>query len=291
MTAVAPPEYQLEVEGGFDKFGRVVQLEGRCDWNDASPYIYALGGLNLITLMVSVKESYKARKLSMEFSETRYVFRALMATLAVTFVGLPLIFLVEDNPNGLSFVASAIIFVASTSILTLTFIPKMNYLHRLNDGKGNLGVQHNITSSNGGGKWTVSGLEDPSTASNNNTGTGVSADGGTNLSHQSSSSDGGGGGFKGTRILTLKSKSQLICENDQLRESMHELHRLIQSSDSIEGLRKSLTAASTTPSGGSSSATPAAATTTTEAALVAPSARILPSGEVLPLAVEKPPLL
>lgn len=244
MTAVAPPQYQLQVEG-VDIFGRVVQLEGRCDWTDASPYMIALAVLHLIVLMISGWESYKARNLSTEFSESRYVFRALLSTLAVTFVGLPLVFLVEDNPNALYFVTSAIIFVTSTAILVLTFGPKMRQLYELK--KGDTGIKDSSKTGSAGAsemrRWKISGLEDPSP--NRTNGTNGSADTATNTSPIASSER---SGLKGMKILTQKSKSKLFHENEELEGRLRELQRLIDTSDSIESLRTALTCS--TASGG-----------------------------------------
>jgi hypothetical protein len=83
MTIVAPPQYEKLYQR--DEFGRVTQVEGRCNYEDAQPYMIALTVLSFLTLVLAGWESFKARKLSTEFSESRYVFRALVATLTVTF--------------------------------------------------------------------------------------------------------------------------------------------------------------------------------------------------------------
>ncbi len=78
-------------------------------------------------LLFTISQAVKARNLSMEFAESAQIFRALVVINMALFVGGPVLLLSRDNVNTFVFVASAIIFVASASILVLLFVPKIRF--------------------------------------------------------------------------------------------------------------------------------------------------------------------
>ncbi len=257
MTVLSPPVYEFKVEE-LDEFGRESRIEGRCSWTDATGYIVALTVINLLILVMAGWESYKARNLSTEFSESQYLFRALVSTLTVAFVGIPLVLLTEDNPTALAFASSAIVFVSSTSILLFIFLPKMNQVGQLRAGGGasrnnpggiGMGVEK-------GPRWKVSGLESgPSGIYHNRSPISAAATSPvpflpaahgvrySTIPTAHSSSD-----LKGMKILTIKSKSELLQENEILEAALEELKQLIESSESMETLRAALVPSSQIPS-------------------------------------------
>ncbi len=248
MTVLSPPVYEIKVEE-LDEFGRVSRIEGRCNWKDATGYMVALAVINLLILVMAGWESYKARNLSTEFSESQYLFRALVSTLSVSFMGIPLVLLTEGNPNALAFVSATIIFVSSTSILLFIFLPKMKHLRQLRAGGGvsrsrptgkAMGVEK-------GPRWKVSGLESGPSGIHHN-GIPISDSGKSPLPRRvangvrsstmignDSSSD-----LQGMKVLTMKSKSELLQENEILEGTLEELKQLIEDSESMETLRAAL---------------------------------------------------
>lgn len=248
MTLVAPPQYEKLYQ--YDEFGRVIHIEGRCNYEDAQPYMIALTVLSFLTLVLAGWESFKARKLSTEFSESRYVFRALVATLTVTFTGVPLLFLTDDNPNALAFALSSIIFVASTSILLFIFVPKIQQINHAAAGAAGgdaHGKKGRVVTMGGskGARWKISGLETSQSRINhqNRPLMGTTAtfpttdniDAHAGMPSRSSSSD-----LKGMKVLTMKTKSELLQENDYLTATLEEINNLIMACDNIETLRTAL---------------------------------------------------
>jgi Sulfotransferase domain/7 transmembrane sweet-taste receptor of 3 GCPR len=78
-------------------------------------------------LCAAVFQSWQSRHLSTEFQESQYIFRALLGILLVTFIGVPVLIIAQDNTNSHLFVSSAIIFVTCLLILLLIFVPKIQY--------------------------------------------------------------------------------------------------------------------------------------------------------------------
>jgi hypothetical protein len=69
-------------------------------------------------------EAYRARNVDTEFGESSYIGLIMVSFLQVVAVGLPLFFLVSDNPTAGFFLTSSMVFLMSISVLLLLFIPK-----------------------------------------------------------------------------------------------------------------------------------------------------------------------
>lgn len=80
--------------------------------------------INISALILANVEAYMARNISDEFSESKYIGVAMALTLQSFVIGIPVLFLVGENPTAKFFVSSGIIFAVSISILLLLFIPK-----------------------------------------------------------------------------------------------------------------------------------------------------------------------
>lgn len=126
MTALFPSKWTIEVED-FDTFGRVLATVGRCTHADGERlyFIIALLCTNFGGLIFTLKEAYATRKLSTEFSESRYIAIAMMTIVVVAIVGGPVLVLANENPDASVFVLDTIIFVACLSILLWIFVPKV----------------------------------------------------------------------------------------------------------------------------------------------------------------------
>ena len=79
---------------------------------------------NGIALIMANAEACRARHISTEYGESMYVGLAMASTLQVVIVGLPLLFLADENPSALYFIQSSLLFTFGTSILLLLFVPK-----------------------------------------------------------------------------------------------------------------------------------------------------------------------
>ncbi|VEU36846.1 unnamed protein product [Pseudo-nitzschia multistriata] len=126
MTALNPITYETQIVEA-DEFDQPLETYSYCSWNNSLRYVIPLAVVNLISVIVAIVEVWKARQIATEFSESQYIFRALIYMVVVFFIGGPIIFIASDNPNALAFVSSGIIFVATCGILLLMFIPKIIY--------------------------------------------------------------------------------------------------------------------------------------------------------------------
>jgi len=68
---------------------------------------------------------YKVRNVRAEFNETKWVSFAMVSSLQVLLLGIPLLVAMGDDANTRFFVTSAIIFLNDISVLVCIFAPKM----------------------------------------------------------------------------------------------------------------------------------------------------------------------
>lgn len=80
---------------------------------------------NFAALVLSNVEAYRARKVKVEYGESRYIGMAMASTLQLFVVGVPLLFLVTDNPSVSYFVRCFLIFGVCMAFLMFLFIPKI----------------------------------------------------------------------------------------------------------------------------------------------------------------------
>merc|ERR1712238_380611 len=98
-------------------------------------------------------QSYRARYISDEFSETKYIGLIMGSFLQCIVTGVPLIFLVHNQPTALFFVLSSIVLITSTSLLFMMFVPKFNYIlkQRRRDSNNNARNRRGSGSGSGSG--------------------------------------------------------------------------------------------------------------------------------------------
>ncbi|KAG7339700.1 7 transmembrane sweet-taste receptor of 3 GCPR [Nitzschia inconspicua] len=219
MTVLNPPQYRVvAVANSNDSFGRPREYYGQCAYQEQAWYFLALALLNGSILILSVIQSWNARGLATEFSESKYIFLALTVTMIVVFVGAPVLVMARDTPNAILFLGSAINFVFCTNVILLMFVPKI--LYRQNE--------------NGTKRTKISGLEEPPrksvfgknqwTKTKNNTSEEGSPDSMVRLSHPTSSQETQDSGGNGERILTTKSAKELA-------KLVNRLQRLLDKKD------------------------------------------------------------
>jgi hypothetical protein len=129
MTAAAPSEWQIVVIDE-DEHGRPTETYGHCTSHDQIPYYTLLGGINFLALLVSIQQAYNTRKLATEFSESRYIFYAMIGIVVALLQGIPVLILVRDSPDVQDFIKCTVIFVTCCSVLLFMFIPKMKFLKK-----------------------------------------------------------------------------------------------------------------------------------------------------------------
>lgn len=133
MTVLVPIQYETKAVS-WDAFERPSETRSECDIGGGqAPYLAVVAAVNVGCLMFAIFQAYKARHLTTEFGESKYVFKALQSTLLVGMVGVPVLLLANDNTNASTFVASSLLFVTCTSILLFIFVPKIRFLKKMDN--------------------------------------------------------------------------------------------------------------------------------------------------------------
>ncbi|KAG7368674.1 7 transmembrane sweet-taste receptor of 3 GCPR [Nitzschia inconspicua] len=121
-TLVDPLTWTRIETSPTESFGACrVDDESSVSWKVIVSFVAVLNGAALIGANL---EAYKARHVDTEFGESRYIGLIMGSYLQVVAVGLPLFFLVNDNPTARFFLTSSMVFLMCSSVLLLLFIPK-----------------------------------------------------------------------------------------------------------------------------------------------------------------------
>mmetsp|Transcript_9149 Transcript_9149/g.23182 ORF Transcript_9149/g.23182 Transcript_9149/m.23182 type:complete len:256 (+) Transcript_9149:2078-2845(+) len=197
MTAFDPFKYKLEPTSE-DRFGRPNSFQGQCLPGDRLEFIVPLLVFNFFILMMAIFQAWRARNISTEFQETEHIYRALGGIILVLFIGIPVLILVRGETDTSVFVVSAITFIFCLSILLNLFVPKMVY-EKERKKKDNT---------------HITGLAPPSV---------YTANGTAFPSMTSETSD--DGDAVGDRILSMKTRRELIEENNKLKQEIRRLQK------------------------------------------------------------------
>ena len=114
----------------------------KADWKVIVSVLAILNGAALIGANF---EAYKARNVDTEFGESSYIGLIMGSFLQVVAVGLPLFFLVKDNPTARFFLTSSMVFLMCISVLLLLFIPKWRTM-RMRQNQSEIPREQLITS-------------------------------------------------------------------------------------------------------------------------------------------------
>ena len=128
-TIISPLEYKRRNHDGTDGWNRIISTYGSCVSSDGTkgwvPYIVILLLLNFSSLVFAIVQAYKARSVSVAFSETRYITFALALMIQACVVGVPLLFLVYDEPQDYYVVWLCLLAATCLTLLFLIFVPKV----------------------------------------------------------------------------------------------------------------------------------------------------------------------
>merc|ERR1719263_324909 len=87
--------------------------------------IVLFGVLNCCTLVVANIQAYRARRISDEYSESKFVFISLVSILQAVILGAPVAFITVKQPRIFTCVVSSFCFIITTTLLLLIFVPKI----------------------------------------------------------------------------------------------------------------------------------------------------------------------
>ena len=137
-TFISPLEYKRRNHDGTDGWNRVISTYGSCVSSDGTagwvPYLVVLLVINSAALLFALFQVYKARRVSAAFSETN-ISISFALLLQAFVIGMPLLFLVYDEPQNYYIVWMCLIVVTCLTLLCLIFIPK--FLNRNMQRSGN----------------------------------------------------------------------------------------------------------------------------------------------------------
>jgi len=123
-TTVSPLHWLREATA-VDVFGRTIESRGYCTSDHFLPFVIILVAMDIGALVFTSYQSYVARAIATEFAESEYIGKSIFCMLLVSFVGVPTMILVSEEPRAHYFVLTSIIFVLCSSVLLFIFIPKL----------------------------------------------------------------------------------------------------------------------------------------------------------------------
>lgn len=127
-TALSPIQFLREPGTATDLWNRVIESSGMCrdpEGQSSILYLVLLGVVNVGALGIAMLQAYRARDIQTEFSESKYI-ALVFASIAQAFlVGGPVLAIERDNPSVEYILQSIMVFLLSTVILLLIFVPKV----------------------------------------------------------------------------------------------------------------------------------------------------------------------
>jgi len=99
-------------------------------------FIVGIIAVNFGAILLACAQAYRARQISDEFSESKWVGITIASWLQVIIVVFPVMMLVKENPTAVYFLRTATIFVVCLSLLLFIFVPKIIYHQRHRRNKG-----------------------------------------------------------------------------------------------------------------------------------------------------------
>jgi 7 transmembrane sweet-taste receptor of 3 GCPR len=121
-TFVTPMQWTRIQTSRTESYGKCVATGDRVAWLTIISLVTAVNGIALIMANV---QAFRARRISTEYGESRFIAMAMVSILQVVVVGIPILFLVDSNPMARYFMQCTIAFVTCMSILLWMYVPKM----------------------------------------------------------------------------------------------------------------------------------------------------------------------
>lgn len=124
-TVLDPLTYVRANHAGLDGWNRVISTYGTCQSQHGYRYVIPLTLINLIVLLIANYQAYEARKIKSEFSESKYIGLAMASMLQCGVIGIPILFVVRQQPQAFYIILVLVLFIISEVVLLLIFAPKI----------------------------------------------------------------------------------------------------------------------------------------------------------------------
>ncbi|CAB9525835.1 acid type B receptor subunit 2 [Seminavis robusta] len=128
-----------------DLFGQPLESQGYCTSDTWMLFASLIGALHLGLMAVASYMCFCARKIPTRYSEHKYLSIAIISNLQIFVIGVPVLFLVADDPSSKLFVRSVVVWMNDIVVLSLIF--------------GNMMYSVYTTAKNGGGSTDGSKAE------------------------------------------------------------------------------------------------------------------------------------
>jgi 7 transmembrane sweet-taste receptor of 3 GCPR len=123
-TLLDPLEYVREESEGLDYWNRVIATYGSCRSDHSATYLVPLGIVNLLAVVLSGYQAFRARDIASEFSESKYIGLSVAFMIQAFLTGIPVVVVVKNLPRTYYVVLTLTIYVLSMSVMLLIFLPK-----------------------------------------------------------------------------------------------------------------------------------------------------------------------
>ena len=109
-----------------DSLGNILESTGMCKSKEGSPWVFGgiILALHFSVLVYGNYMCYQGRNAGTAFSESKYVFMAMVSNLQIMALGVPMLVMVYDNPTSNYFMRTGIVFFNDVGVMLLIFIPK-----------------------------------------------------------------------------------------------------------------------------------------------------------------------
>lgn len=164
-TLVSPLVWvRVPVTSNVDSFGRYPDSFGSCyrTANKNYRYVFLIGVslVDVVALVFANYQSYLARNIPTDLSESFYVALSMAGLLEAYFLGAPILFIVRDNPTAFFLVFSILISIVCLAILLPIFVPKYMLRNmyqrrpaRRRGRRASMAMSVNSNKSHDSGKW------------------------------------------------------------------------------------------------------------------------------------------
>lgn len=122
-TVVSPQSWVINTLVS-DEWGRPLIQVGECYSDNTEAYVASLLSIDGVAIIITLWQAYVARDIKTDLSESKYIALAVTAIFEASFIGVPVLYVMSEQPNAVLFISSAIIFVSVVAILCFIFIPK-----------------------------------------------------------------------------------------------------------------------------------------------------------------------
>ncbi|GMH51949.1 hypothetical protein TrLO_g13998 [Triparma laevis f. longispina] len=148
LTWVRVPDVEIK--------GYPVESTGTCTSENPWPYLTPIIAIHFSILVFGNIMCYKARNAGTAFSESKYVFIAMVSNLQIMALGLPVLWMVSENPVSNYFIRSGIIFMNDVGVMLLIFVPKLQLVYFGSEEDLTMATQTSNNTSAGSGSGATS---------------------------------------------------------------------------------------------------------------------------------------